>query len=365
MSRQEHDLAPVLDLALSPSPLVVDNLAPALLQAPATPLRAEMGAMPEADALKRRLLTWEADFVEAKAEATVRAVRADWGVIAQWCERAKRTLLPLATDDLVLFLTDMMKLGKKRSTLTRYVSTITLIHGAAGLPSPTFHPRWPLRWNGLCRKLVKAGKSVPKQAEPLRRNDIESILANLGESALDLRDAALLSLAANTLCRESELVALRLGDIQHTHDRSGWLVEVRESKTDQDGEGDYRFCSLQTKARLDAWCHRAEIVHPEAFLFVPVGPNAAGPIRDRPLQPAQVARILARRARQAGLEVSFTGHSARVGSAIALSEDGASTEEIMRSGGWNSIRMVQRYTKKTRAGRNAMATMTRKHPSGV
>jgi len=159
---------------------------------------------------------------------------------------------------------------------------------------------------------------------------IATILATLGDSPRDLRNAALLSMASDTLCRESELVAIEVAHLHLNCRRNTWSLHVPYSKTNQDGESpDHRFVSHEAIARVSAWQAAAGIT--EGPLFRPVGgrPKLTGDAFPA-LLPQEVARIFRRRAHAAGLEgaAGISGHSARIGSANDLAESGASITQI-------------------------------------
>jgi integrase len=197
---------------------------------------------------------------------------------------------------------------------------------------------------------------VRKQAAELDMGGVTAILATLGDSPRDLRDAALLSIASDTLCRESELVAIEVAHLHLNRRRNTWSLHVPFSKTNQDGESpDYRFVSHETIARLRAWQAAAGIT--EGPLFRPVGGRPKLTDHATPaLLPQEVARIFRRRAQVAGLEgaAGISGHSARVGSANDLAENGASSTQIQQAGGWRTDRMVTYYTRRSAAGTEAM-----------
>lgn len=315
--------------------------------------------------LRTRLRRWEAKFAAAQAPATVKAVRSDWQMFFGWCERARVSPLPADTASLVVFLTDMVRMGRRRATLNRYVYTVTTIHAAAGLPDPTAHPDWALEWKGIVRRLTADKRNGSTQAEPLQAHHVETILASLGDSLRDLRDAALLSLASDTLCRESELAAVSLSDLAPLANEEGWTLHLARSKNDQEGIGSERFVSNATKSRLDAWCAAAGIQ--SGFLFLPIGGRPkADPSAPPHLRPAEVAKIFRRRAKRANLgqAANVSGHSARVGSTVDLIEQGFSTTDAQFAGGWKSERMVLKYAKRAKAGKNAMAQMRMKGSKG-
>jgi len=318
------------------------------------------------EAVLERLAGWSADFAEGSAPATVKAVRSDWTQYLAWCEATGTTPLPAPVEQLETFLSAAIDKGRKRATVDRYLYTVGLVHVAAGLPSPAKDPDWPVKWKKLIRRLKSSGGHGRKQAGELDMAGIEAILATLGGTPRDLRDAALLSIASDTLCRESELVAIRVEHLHHNRRRNSWSLHVPFSKTNQDGgTPDYRFVSLEAIARVRAWQAAAGIV--EGPLFRPTGgrPKTDGGSSEA-LLPQEVARIFRRRAKAAGLEHawSISGHSTRIGSANDLAEHGATGTQIQQAGGWKTDRMVTYYTRRSQAGANAMASLrTKAKPS--
>lgn len=314
--------------------------------------------------LRERLLEWEKDFVEGRSEATVRAVRSDWQQFCGWCERAGVRPLPASFEDFHRFMNDMLVLGRRKTTLSRYAYTVGLIHKAARVPDPTADERWPDKWKVLVRKLVKAKRAAPRQAEPLQTSGLEAILATLGDAPHELRDAAMLCLAADTLCRESELAVV---EVEHLEPGEGgdWTLFVGHSKRDQEGVGAFRFVSAETKERIDRWCTQAQIT--AGAIFRPIGgrPKTGRDGEEaipEHLRPREVARIFRQRAKAAGLKNAgrISGHSTRVGSAVDLVENGATISETADAGGWKDHKQVGHYVKRSAAGRNAMAGLRRK-----
>jgi integrase len=311
------------------------------------------------EAVLERLAAWSSDFAAGSAPATVKAVRSDWTQYLAWCEAGGATPLPASVGQLEAFLTAAIDKGRKRATVDRYLYTVGLVHVAAGLPSPSKDPDWPVKWKKLIRRLKSTGGHARKQAGELDSAGVETILATLGDSPRDLRDAALLAIASDTLCRESELVAICVEHLHHNRRRNTWSLHVPFSKTNQDGAApDYRFVSPQTIARVRAWQAAANIT--DGALFRPLGgrPKATGESAEA-LLPQEVARIFRRRAKAAGLEHagSISGHSTRIGSANDLAEHGATGTQIQLAGGWKTDRMVSYYTRRSNAGANAMTTL--------
>ena len=338
--------------------LIVDSLRPAMVGSQDL-VAPQAKALPSAIVISENLFEWERLYVAANAPATVKALKADWGVFDAWCMRENVCGLPIASDTFVRFLNDMMIVGKKRSTLNRYINTIRVVHRGAGLNDPTDFPLWSLQWGAIVKRLSETNQNAPVQAEPLRSKHVDQIVANLGTALIDLRDAALISVASDTLCRESELAKLLIEDVKLT-DAGDWTIDLRRSKTDQGALGEVRYLSPESKAAIDEWCAAAELER--GYLFVPVGRRRKVSVNGRgekSLGAAEVARVIRRRAIAAGIQGGslMSGHSARVGSTIDLVENGANLVDIQYAGGWHSPRMVQQYGKQAMAGRSAMAEL--------
>jgi len=329
---------------------------------------------PSAQEVFERLRAWQAAFEAAQASATVKAVRSDWGQYLEWCVGTGHIPLPATLEQLEAFLTNAIDRGRKRTTVARYLYTVSLIHDAAGLANPAKDRRWPLTWKALAKRLKDTGGNYRKQAGAMVSDDVQRILATLGDDPRSLRDAALLSLASDSLLREAELVAVKVEHLQPDAHCETWSVWVPCSKTDQEGHGDdYRHVSADTLTRIRRWLAAADIT--EGYVFRPIGGRkraevvqAEAECREPPvlgLTAKEVARIFRQRAVAAGLDHAWTisGHSARIGTANDLMRDGASTGEIQLAGGWKGAEMVIAYTRKSRAGNNAVARLRRSSES--
>lgn len=375
---------------------IVDSLHGLVRAAPVGPI--PVPTVPTTtDEVIERLRAWSQDFAAGQATATLKAVRADWGQYIAWCEGTGHAPLPASPEQLEAFLKNAVVRGRKRSTLKRYVYTVGVIHEAAGLANPAKEARWAPKWAALGKALASRkdafGKpnngNVRKQAGQLVANDIDTILATLGTSLRDQRDAAMLLLASDTLLREAELVAVCVEHLQLDRATGRWTLWVPFSKTNQDGdEEDYRYVDRATMQRIRAWQAAAGIE--DGVLFRPVGGRPRDAHRDRtglpalpgtvPLPPAdtllapivalkprEVARIFRRRAAAAGLDhaVTISGHSTRIGTANDLINSGFTTAQIQQAGHWKSADMVHAYTRRSQAGSNSVADLRqRKRGSG-
>jgi len=277
---------------------------------------------------------------------TARAIRADLAIFAGWCAGAGREMaLPVAPAVAAAFL-DAMAGTRRPATLARYLASLDHLHRAAGLDPPGRAGAVRL----ALRRIRRAAGSRQAQAAPLGWARIRLILEGLGETPADLRDAALLCLAYDSLARRAELAALDLADLEPAGDGTGRVLIAR-SKTDAEGAGSWRFVAAATMARLARWTDAAGIG--EGALFRPLGAAAR---RDR-LAPGDIARIFARRARAAGIAEPVSAHSTRIGAAQDALAHNLDLASIQQAGGWTGPRMVARYGERLAPARSAAAKL--------
>lgn len=151
----------------------------------------------------------------------------------------------------------------------------------------------------------------------------------------------MIAIGYDTLCRRSELVALRAEDIEPRPNGSANIL-VRRAKNDPDGMGRVAAISAASLSRLRVWLDAAEIT--EGPLFRPVYGDT---VKSRYLSPIVVSRVIKAAARRAEIDAekieALSGHSMRVGAAQDLNRRGFDTLTTMRAGGWRSANIVARY----------------------
>lgn len=167
---------------------------------------------------------------------------------------------------------------------------------------------------------------------------------------LGLRDAALISVAYDTLLRRSELVALMIEDLQRADDGSGTVL-VRRSKSDQEAVGTIKYLAPDTMARVESYLNFAGLVSGPLFRAVSKGGR---PSRTA-LEAQEVRRLFRKLAELAGLKLNRppSGHSTRVGAAQDMLSAGLELSEVMQAGSWKSVVMVARYGERLLARRGA------------
>lgn len=297
-------------------------------------------------ALQERVAQAQHDARDAYAGSTLTTYKHGVQRFVRWCdETGRQYTLPVPPRMLADFIDDMSD-ALAPASIRLYVSAINRMHSDLDLASPA-----GASVVRLALKRMSRGRAKPqRQAHPMTRDAVDAALAQLGDDLTDLRDGALIALAYDTLCRSSELVALTVADVEKTSGGGG-VVYIAKSKTDQEGEGAYRYIAPDTLQRLTDWIDAARL-DPDAFLFFSLSPvePSTGP---RPhIAAREVSRIFKRRV---GME--YTGHSTRVGGAVDQLSANIETAAIAQAGGWKSEKMVLRYTRKQNVHKGGAAQL--------
>lgn len=186
-----------------------------------------------------------------------------------------------------------------------------------------------------------------KQAYPIIRAVLNQLLAVCENDLRGKRNPALLLLAYDSMRRRSELVSLRIEDMEWVSEE-GASILLRKSKTDQFGTGHWIHLTNETTLAIQDWLEAAGIK--QGFLLR--GIDTRGIVTEL-LCDSRVGRIYKNLAALAGLDArsmgAVSGHSMRVGGAQDLLTKGASLPEIMVKGGWAKTDTVIRYVQRVRA----------------
>ena len=278
----------------------------------------------------------------AYAPNTLRAYQADMQEFIRFCANKPLEALPAQPETVATFLLDTLDQGMKSSTVKRKVSSISAVHRLLSLPDPTKHPEVRITQRKIYRLLgTRFG-----QAYPVRRPILEKMLSVCGPGLRGLRDRALLLTAYESMRRRSELVALRIEDIEWGADNSAAIL-LRRSKTDQAGQGKWIQLSASAGQELKAWLAAANL----EFGYIFRGIRPSGEVT-RSLCESRVSRIYKSLAEKADVDPKvvrqISGHSLRVGAAHDQLIAGASLPQIMVKGGWSKPGTVLRYVERVR-----------------
>ncbi|NJC30410.1 integrase [Xanthomonas arboricola] len=219
--------------------------------------------------------------------------------------------LPPALDAHLVAAGLKQKLGSfKLSTVVHRVAVLSAAHQAHKAANPCEAP--------AVRQLLKRGRraSVKRGERPCKktaitRPELEALLATCDDSLEGLRDAALLLFGfASGGRRRSEIAAADWQDLRRVG-QAAFVYRLEHSKTQQAGPNSSATPDKPVLGRagaaLDTWLNAAAITN--GRLFRRLWKDRVGPA----LSPKAVAAIVKRRARLAGLEGDFGGHSLRSG----------------------------------------------------
>ena len=269
--------------------------------------------------------------LEARAPATRRAYRAA-------LERLDATLAgrPLSDATLAEHVFRLAADGLAPASIAQAAAAAAFLARVAGWANP----RGAMTADAL--RIVKRSHAERGrgQARPVGAEDVAAIIATARREGRD-KDAAIAGVLFQAALRRSEAAALEWRDIEPAADIAGALrIRVRRSKTDRAGEEtDIRLVKNGAADALAAI--RLVNADPRARVFGGLNGQSIG-------------RRFAAAARAAGIE-GVSAHSGRVGHASELTARGASTTEVMLSGGWKTARMVAHYSAGAKAERGAVA----------
>ncbi|HEU5457644.1 MAG TPA: site-specific integrase [Terracidiphilus sp.] len=224
------------------------------------------------------------------------------------------------------------------STITRRLTSITKAHQAAGCrdsPASTRHFIVGETLKGIRRVI---GTAQIGEA-PLLTKDIQRIVAACPRTLAGLRDKALELVGFAGAFRRSELARLEVGDL--AFHRKGVVIDLRVSKTDQEGAGrkvGLPFGKSQSTCpvrALRAWLRAAHIQLGPVFRRVD---RAGHPARHRGLNKDSIGKLLKRVAARARMKTGpLGGHSLRAGCVTQAAMNGVQEAVIQRQTGHKTV----------------------------
>ena len=274
----------------------------------------------------------------AYAPATIRAYRSNFEFFITYCEQQNLDPLPCAPSTLANYIFHLSNQNLKSASIRLAAVSVAAIHRFNRMNDPSKDPDVILELRRMFRKLGRH----QNQAVAINRNVLERLIGATDQTLRGYRDRALLLTAYDSLCRRSELAALRVEDVTKIKNGVGIQIRLRKSKSDQDAHG--RWISLGERAQLamEDWLRESKIT--TGFIFRGITKY------DTPTQEiagAQINRIYKQIATKADMDYKLvqhiSGHSLRVGSAQDLLNDGASLPTIMNRGRWTKVDTVMRY----------------------
>ena len=308
-------------------------------------LSAAAPSVPAPDPAELARLTGQAEeyIRAAKAQATLRAYRADWRHFENWCREKGFSALPATPDTVALYLGEIAATHRP-STLARRLTSINKVHRAAGHPAPARMEHLSVGETLKGIRRVHGTEQIGKR--PLFTDDLRAIVDAVPPGLIGIRDRALLLAGFAGAFRRSELAALRMENLEET--KEGLVIRISKSKTDPEGRG--REAALPYGSTPETcpvracrdWIAAAHLEDGPLFRRI----DRHDRVSERALHKDSIGGIVKRAARRAGLDPkAYAGHSLRAGFCTQAYLNGAREFDIMRQTGHRSLDTLRKYVR--------------------
>lgn len=275
----------------------------------------------------------------AYSKRTIKGYCADLRIFIDWCTTEKTSWLP-ASPAVVASFVDHQVAYYCISTIKRRLCAIAFAHRMLDMPLPTDSNMVRLAIRRAARQRV----ARPEQKLGLTHTIRAQLLAACPNTLAGLRDAAIISVGYDTLCRSSELSAMCVEHLELQRDRTSSVL-VPRTKADVAGDGRIAYLSSDTVRMLCNWIAEAGLRNGALFRSLHLHRVGNGPIST-----SSIRRLIKRATERAGLDpaliASLSGHSMRIGAAQDMMVAGFDALAIMQAGGWKSSNVVLRYVEK-------------------
>ena len=260
--------------------------------------------------------------------------------------------LDLTDSNLAGYLTHLFEAGKSPATCSLVVAAVQFRCKIDNVPSPCGRTTERVL-TGIRRKGIERGRG---QSNGLTYEQVITILSTnqtrrqYGRKlesperakVRSLVDNAIISLSFMAGMRRSEIANLEWRDISPGKNQT-LLIQVRQSKTDQEGKNqDFRLLKNGCADSIRALQEHVGEIDPHAKV---VGLNGQS-----------INLRIKAAVSNAGFDMAkITSHSGRIGLASELTSRGASISAIALCGGWRSPQMVIHYSRQAQTERGAIA----------
>lgn len=248
-------------------------------------------------------------------------------------------LLPPSIDAALVAARVKAKLGPLAyNTVSHRLSVLGKWHRINAWDNPCEDPALKTLLRDARKAQARQGVAVRKKTaivlEPLL-----ALLATCSDGVRGVRDRALLLLTwSGGGRRRSEVVGLQVGDVRKLDDDT-WLYTLGVTKTDTGGVRREKPLRGPAAQALAAWLEVAPTDSGPLFRRLYKG----GKFGTSGLSTDQVARIVQRRAKLAGLEGDWAAHSLRSGFVTEAGRQGVSLGEVMAMTEHRSVATVMGY----------------------
>lgn len=303
----------------------------------------------------------------ALAERTRIEYAKNWASFVAWAaaldEARGAAVLPAHPALVGLYIAHLHRAGISTKTVMVRMAAIAYAHKLVGADSPTRSPEIVAQLAGLRRQ--PQGEVQARNA--LTDEDLAAALERVGPPGdlRDVRDRAIVLLGFSSALRRSNLALLEHRDVRFASlgEERYLEIEVRRSKTDQEGRGrrivvpELPGNPLCAYRAVRMWLDAAAIT--DGFLFRSLHfTHGTLHVTAKPIDGRDVARAVKRLCAQAGIdEQQFAAHSLRRGFATSADRRGVRRSLIREQGGWKDDRMLSIYTRHEAVRENAIKEM--------
>jgi integrase/recombinase XerD len=203
---------------------------------------------------------------------TTKGYGADLGTFFGWCRAKGCPWLPADPKVLAAFVDDQIQ-RHSIATIKRRLCAIGFAHRMQDIPALTDANVVRL----AARRAIRQRPSRPKQVRGFTNAIRAKIVKACSATRAGLRDAALISVGYDTLCRSSELAAMRIEHVRLGSDGTG-VVLIPRSKADIAGAGRVAYLSLETTRLLSQWIDDAALTVEPLFRSLHLHCVADGPL---------------------------------------------------------------------------------------
>jgi integrase len=236
---------------------------------------------------------------------------------------------------------------------------LSTAHRLKRLPNPCEQPAVRTVLSRGRRASVKRGER-PTKKTAIAKTELEAMLTTCDDSLEGIRDRALLCFGFSSGGRRrSEIAAANMADLRRTGP-TAFVYRLEHSKTTQAGPAANSTPDKpildRSAAALSAWLEASGIT--EGAIFRRLWKTRIGPA----LSPAAVGEIVQRRAKLAGLEGDFGGHSLRSGFVTEAGRQGVPLAAVMQMTEHRAVSSVVGYFQAGAADQNPAAQLLDSKP---
>ena len=237
----------------------------------------------------------------------------------------------------------------KLSTVTHRIAALSKLHQLRELkPNPCEDPSVRHLLSQARRAAAKRGER-PRQQNAATKAPLTAMIATCDDSLQGIRDRAILYFAwSSGGRRRSEVAQATIEQLTPTDE--GYLFDLYRSKSNQDGRASIpKPIRGQAAQALATWLNASSIE--DGPIFRRLWRERVGPA----LSPAAIGDVVKRRARQAGLDGRWAGHSLRAGFITEAGKQGLALGDVMAMTEQRRVDTVLGYY---RAGELASASIS-------